>query len=156
MTARPNLVAGIGIALLALAFGVGAADIDAQAGYAGLSPRFLAMLVALGLAACALRLLWRRDSVFAQAQDADTTVDPARGRRRLAWVAGGLLAHMALVGTVGFVLASTLLMVCVARGYGSTRPGRDAVLALALTAPMWLVFAKLLGVGLPLLPAAGL
>ncbi|MFX5570813.1 tripartite tricarboxylate transporter TctB family protein, partial [Acinetobacter baumannii] len=76
--------------------------------------------------------------------------------RGLLWVAAGLLLNMALIGTLGFVLASTLLMVCVARGYGSRRLVRDALIGLAITVPMWLLFDFLLGINLPLLPIAGL
>ena len=61
---------------------------------------------------------------------------------------------MALIGTLGFVLSSTLLMVCVARGYGSRRR-RDALIGLAVTLPMWALFEFLLGINLPLLPVAG-
>ena len=48
-----------------------------------------------------------------------------------------------------------LLMVCVARGFGSTRPLRDAGIALAIAFPMWLLFAKVLQVSLKLFPLAG-
>jgi putative tricarboxylic transport membrane protein len=83
-------------------------------------------------------------------------VQPEAAGRRLAWAAGGLIGHLLLVGTAGFVLAGTLLLVCVARGFGSTRPARDALVGLALTLPVWFVFARLLGVGLKLFPPAGL
>jgi len=111
--------------------------------------------VTIGLAVCAVLLLTRRESVLAQAEDAGTAVAPQRGAARLAMVVAALLLHMALIGVAGFVLASTLLMVLVARGYGSRRPARDALIALAITTPMWAVFAKVLGVALPFLPLAG-
>ncbi len=90
-----------------------------------------------------------------QADDAPTTLEPARRFHRLAWLVGGLVAHLLLIGTVGFVLASCLLLVCVARGFGSRRPWRDAGIALAIAFPMWLLFAKVLQVGLKLFPLAG-
>jgi putative tricarboxylic transport membrane protein len=68
----------------------------------------------------------------------------------------GLAAHLALIGQIGFVLASALLMSCVARGWGSRRPGRDALIGLAVALPVWALFAKVMGIGLPLLPALGL
>lgn len=146
---------GLGVGALALFFGAGLPFVDSQGGYAGLSPRFLPTLVTIGLMICAVTLLARRSSVDAQAADADTTIEPERGFARLAWVIAGLVAHMVLIGTIGFVLSSCLLMVCVARGFGSVRPLRDAGIALAIALPMWLLFAKVLQVGLKLFPAAG-
>jgi len=153
---RANLIAGIGLAAVAAFFAAGLPSIDDQAGYSGLSPRFLPQIVTFGLAACALMLLLRRHSVPAQAEDAATAVERERGPGRLALVAGGLLLHMALIGTLGFVLAGVLLMSLVARGYGSTRTLRDALVGLAITVPIWLLFTQLLGISLKLLPLAGL
>jgi len=68
---------------------------------------------------------------------------------------GGLVLHAALIGSIGFIAASTLLMVCVARGYGSRRPLRDALIAFAIAVPIWALFSRVLGIGLPLLPLAG-
>ena len=149
-------IVGAAVALLALALASGLPFIDAQAGYAGLSPRFVPTLVCVGLALAAWRLWRRPDAVLAQAPEAASAVHPEAARQRLAWAAGGLLSHLVLVGTAGFVVASTLLLVCVARGFGSQRPARDALVGLALTLPVWFVFARLLGVGLKLFPPAGL
>lgn len=140
-----------GIALL-LAAGVAAGipAIDAHAGYAGLSPRFLPTIVAIGLALCGA-MLWRAPVALAS----EAPVSSA-ARTGTAWVIGGLLAQMLLIGWIGFVLAGTLLLVCVARGHGSRRPLRDAAVGLALTLPIWWLFSRLLGIGLPLLPLAGI
>ena len=146
---------GLGVGALALFFGAGLPFVDSQGGYAGLSPRFLPTVVTIGLAVCALLLLIRRAAVAARPDEAHTAVEPGRGFARLAWVAGGLLAHLLLIGTIGFVLASSLLMVCVARGFASARPVRDALIGLAIALPMWLLFAKVLQVNLKLLPVAG-
>jgi putative tricarboxylic transport membrane protein len=149
-------IVAAGVAVLALVLACGLPLIDAQAGYAGLSPRFLPGLVSAGLALAAWRLWRGARSVLPQAPDAASAVQPEAAGRRLAWAAGGLIGHLLLVGTAGFVLAGTLLLVCVARGFGSTRPARDALVGLALTLPVWFVFARLLGVGLKLFPPAGL
>lgn len=152
---RPNLVAGFAASLAAAFFGAGLPFIDAAGGYAGLSQRFLPTVVTIGLAVCAVLLLARRESVLATAENSQDAVDLQRGPRRLAWAACGLLLHMALIGLAGFVLASTLMMLMVARACGSTRALRDAVAGLAITLPMWLVFTRVLGIQLPLLPIAG-
>ncbi|MEN9315201.1 MAG: hypothetical protein RIS35_1594, partial [Pseudomonadota bacterium] len=83
---------------------------------------------------------------------------PAQGNRvaRLLTLLAGLTGTIALIGTLGFVTCATLLMVAVARAFGSRRPLRDGLVGLALTLPLWLVFTRLLGLSLPLLPALGI
>jgi putative tricarboxylic transport membrane protein len=66
----------------------------------------------------------------------------------LAWVAAGLAANVALIGTLGFVFAATAMFVCVARGFGSTRPGRDALIGAVVALTSYLGFEKLLGVNI--------
>jgi putative tricarboxylic transport membrane protein len=146
-------LAGVAVLALAAFFAIGLPAIDDQGGYAGLSPRFLPTVVTIGLVVCALALMFKPDSVLHDVDDA--RAQPARPRG-FGWLAVGLVADMALIGQVGFVLASTLLLVCVARGYGSDRPLRDLLAGLALTVPMWLLFSQLLGISLPLLPLAGM
>jgi putative tricarboxylic transport membrane protein len=70
----------------------------------------------------------------------------------LLWLIAGLVLHMILIGWVGFIAASTLLMVFVARGYGSRKPIRDALVALAVTVPIWALFSQVMGISLPLVP----
>lgn len=66
----------------------------------------------------------------------------------LAWVATGLAANAVLIGTLGFVFAATVMFVCVARGFGSTRPGRDALIGAVVALTSYLGFEKLLGVNI--------
>ncbi len=155
---KPSHLA-IGIAVLALSvfFFTGLPGISDDAGYAGLSPRFVPTLVAIGLAVCGALLTWQGvRGGFRNMPEEDTELPSApHNLRGFLWVSAGLVANMALIGTLGFVLSSTLLMVCVARGYGSRRLVRDALIGLAVTLPMWALFEFLLGINLPLLPVAG-
>lgn len=142
----------IGVCVLVAAAGVagGLSSIDNAGGYSGLSPRFLPTLVAVGLAVCGAALLVGALRSAAVAAPADT---PAfMGSAPLAWLLGGLLVHLVLITWIGFVAASVILLTCAARGHGSTRPIRDALIALALSFPVWWLFAKGLGLGLPLMP----
>jgi putative tricarboxylic transport membrane protein len=159
---EPGLKSGfaIGAAVigLSIAFGVGLLAIDGAGGYSGLSPRFMPTLVALGLAVCGLMILVQTvrgrfvagDDGLEAASNAPPR-SPTAGTDLL-WLIAGLVLHMALIGRVGFIAASTLLMVFVARGYGSRRPLRDAIVALAVTVPIWALFSKVMGISLPLLP----
>lgn len=145
---------GVVVLLISALFFTGLSGISGDAGYAGLSPRFLPTLVGVGLAVCGVLLTWQGLRGGFRAMPAEDAALPSRPHspRGFLWVAAGLLLNIALIGTLGFVLASTLMMICVARGYGSRRPLRDALIGLALTIPMWLLFDGLLGIELPLLP----
>ncbi len=149
---------GIVVLLLSACFFAGLGGISGESGYAGLSPRFVPTLVGVGLAICGALLTWQgvRGGFRAMPEEDAELPSQPHSLRGLLWVAAGLLLNMTLIGTLGFVLASTLLMVCVARGYGSRRVVRDALIGLAITVPMWLLFDFLLGINLPLLPIVGL
>lgn len=163
---RAHRFVGLGVALLAAGLAAGLPFIDAQGGYAGLSPRFLPTVVCIGLAVCAVLLFTRPEALPAAPADpsdsatrpdaAPPPASPEPAVRGLAWVAGGLVAHATLIGVVGFVIASALLMACAARGFGSRRPLRDLLIGLAIALPLWFVFARVFQVGLKLLPALGI
>jgi len=153
--ARAGVAVGAAVTAAAGAMALGLASIDDAGGYAGLSPRFLPSLVVAGLAALGVAIVVSalRGRFVAGPDDASGDAPPSpTARRDLAWVLGGLLLHLASIGTIGFVAAGTLLWTCVARGWGSRRPLRDAAVALAVTLPTWAVFALGLGVSLPLVP----
>lgn len=148
--------ADIALSLGVIALGLGAAAITAglpaEGGYAGIGPNFFPAVVAGGLillgvwlAAEALSGGWKN----APPDDAEARGEHAFDAAAFGWVTAGLLAHMALVGAAGFVVAGAVLFACVARGFGSRRPARDAALGLALAAAVFLFFVKLLNVGLP-------
>jgi putative tricarboxylic transport membrane protein len=68
--------------------------------------------------------------------------------RGVAWVVAGLLINAALIGWLGFILASTILFACVARGFSSDRPPRDLAIGFALSFVSYIGFAKLLAIKL--------
>lgn len=150
---KAHRVTGAAVLGLAAFFAIGLLWIESQSGYAGISNRTIPLLVALGLGICGLLIFFRPASVLQQAEDSDG--QPANFGQ-LIWVLAGLLLTIALIGTLGFPLASVALMVCVARGYGSRRPIRDALISLAITLPLWFMFAKLLAINLPLMPILGI
>jgi putative tricarboxylic transport membrane protein len=56
---------------------------------------------------------------------------------------------MALIHTAGFALAAAALFACIARGFGSVRPARDAAIGLLLGLAVYLFFVRFLNVNLP-------
>ncbi|MCS6779121.1 MAG: tripartite tricarboxylate transporter TctB family protein [Geminicoccaceae bacterium] len=142
----PGRRAGIAFALAILALAalvaVEATRIPHSA-YAVVGPRFFPFAVAglLGL----LGLLLLLQALAGGLLPADFAGEPF-DRRAVAWVGLGLFLNVALIQSLGFVLASSLLFLCVARGFGSTRPIRHAALGFLLATLVFLGFSRLLGV----------
>ena len=139
----------VGAAVLALA-GVAVAETalaPASPLYAKVGPEAFpygvgAALGLLGvlLVAAGLRGGWRD-----RASEAE--IGPPR-RGPFLWVAAGLAINAVLIAWLGFILASTALFCCIARGFGSRRILRDAAWGLGLALVAYLGFAKLLAIRL--------
>lgn len=149
---RSGAEVALSLAVLALGAGValGTAFLPAQAGYARIGPNFIPAVVAFGLIVAGAFLLvealgggWR-----SMPEPAERT-EHALHRGAFAWISGGLVAHMALMQWAGFVLAGAVLFACVARGFGSARALRDALVGLALALGVFLFFVRVLNVSLP-------
>ena len=77
---------------------------------------------------------------------------PGANRRLLSLLAGGL-AFMALIVPMGFVIPGTLCGVGVARSFDAPVNVKSIVISALIASTFWLVFARILGVGLgPALP----
>ncbi len=132
---------------LGVAYAAGAWLLPEAPGYARIGPRHFPALVAAGLVITGTLLL-----IEALVTGYRHLPGEARGRYdwpAFLWVAGGLVAHMALIAGIGFVLAAALLFVCVARGFGSRRLLRDVLIGLLLNAVVYVLFTRLLTLSLP-------
>jgi len=69
--------------------------------------------------------------------------------RALGFVFMGAVANVVLLEPTGFIVASSVLFVCTARGFGSRRWARDAFLGLALSAGAYFLFTRALSLSLP-------
>ena len=56
--------------------------------------------------------------------------------------------NVALIGSAGFTIASTILFVCVARGFGSKNPLRDALIGATFALIAYVGFATTLGINI--------
>lgn len=145
------------LSLAVLALGVGVyfrgANLSGAGGYARIGPDMVPMIVGVGL--CVIGVWLLRDALTADGwrevppDDAAERGEHAFRPGAFLWVAGGLVAQMALVNNAGFVLAGLALYLCVARGFGSTRWFRDALVGLAIALAVFLFFVKFLNVNLP-------
>lgn len=157
--------AAIGAAtlLIGLLIAWGAVSIPSTAGYAGVGPNFLPWLVAVVLMLCGALLIWQ--ALRGGFRLLETPSGAERGDwRALAWVAAGVLANAALITTIGFVLSCSLCFVLAVRGLrasegkpagGVVRVLVDAGTGLAIAAPVYWMFTKVLAINLPGLTGSG-
>lgn len=143
----------ISVALVALGVFVlfVARGMPSVGGFSGVGPAAMPGIVGSGLVVIGLWLLAERLTGGWRDAEAHPT---ARGEHAFhatgfVWVTAGLVAQMLLINTAGFVLAATALFVGVARGFGSARPLRDAVLGFVIALAIFLFFVRFLNVGLP-------
>jgi len=160
-----ELALSIGVLGIGAATAVATAMLPGEGGYARIGPNFMPGIVALGLVACGLWLLYETFTGGWRHRPPD---DPAeRGEHAFhapgfLWITAALAAHMALIGSGGFVVAGAVLFAGVARGFGSARWARDLAIGVFMAVAVFLFFVKFLNVNLPagwltpLLGAAGI
>ena len=156
---------GLGVFGIGVVMAVGAYSIPSDAGYSGVGPNFLPSVVSLVLLISGLWVVWEaRTGGFRQ-------MDEPSGSTRgdwpgFAWLSVGLLANAALITTIGFILSCTLCFVCAAHGmrlsqsqhklpFDAIRLLKDTLIGLAISAPVYWMFTKLLAIGLPGLTTTG-
>lgn len=160
-----TLHALIGVGTLALGgvMAVGAAQIGSAAGYSGIGPNVVPWIVAVGLGLCGILLL--REALTGGYRQMEEPSGAARGFwPGFVWLSVGMLANAALITVIGFILSCTLCFVFAVRGYKASqgapdwRPAAfvgDALLGVAISAPVYWMFTKLLAIKLPGLTDAG-
>jgi len=142
-----ELLIGLGIAGLGLFLAAQTYALPDAPGYAHVGPRLFPGLIAAGVIACGVLLAREAASGgFRKLPEGERAPLDWRG---FGWISAGALGHMALIGSIGFIAASSLLFFAAARGFGSTRPLRDAVVAVILAGVVFVVFTQALGLSLP-------
>jgi putative tricarboxylic transport membrane protein len=167
-----EIILSLGVIALALGLALGASGISSEAGYAGIGPNFLPLLVSAGLFLCGGFLFWEAWSGgFRNGPDSDpneaTHEKPCWSG--MAWMSAGLLLSAALITTIGFILSCALCFACAAHGLrqANTNPSQtaqpqsirswlvDTALGLAIAAPVFWMFTKFLSISLPGLTQSG-
>ena len=154
---------GAGVLLASAVLGYGALGISGDAGYAGVGPNFLPWLVAAALAVCGVLLIAHAlGGGFRNFMEASGAGRGDWGG--FVWVSAGLLANAALITTIGFILSCTICYVLAVRGFRHAA-GRgnwrihtlllDMATGLAIAAPVFWMFTKLLAISLPGLTETG-
>jgi len=150
--ARSELIISAGVLLLGVGATVVAWSLPEAGGYARIGPNVAPKIVSAGLI---LLGIWLLAETLTGGYRSRVPDDPAeRGEHAFlfsafAWITAGLVAQMLLIGNAGFVIAGAVLFTCIARGFGSTRWLRDAVVGLVLAVLVFLFFVRFLNVNLP-------
>ena len=132
---------GLGIVAVGIGIGVEAALIKVAPIYAKVGPAAFLWLAAALLAVCGATVAWFSSS----------TVDEEKSELSGPFtILAGLAAAIFLFEPLGFIPAATLLFILTARGLGSRRIVRDIMIGLAVCVAAYLVFAKGLGLRLPM------
>ena len=137
-------VLGAGVLALGLFIAVETARFEVGPSHAAVGPRLFPFLIATGLIVVSLALL--RQAFFGHiAHEGGFELDWLA----VALVSSGLIVQMLLLDLLGWIIATTLLFIAVARAFRSRRLALDAAIGLVLTALAFVVFTAGLGLNLP-------
>lgn len=154
---------GTGVLVVGAVMAYGATFIPSDAGYAGVGPNALPWLVSIVLMVCGAWLVWQARSGGYREMDVPSGAE--RGDwRAVAWVVAGVVANASLITTIGFILSCGLCFALAVRGLrmaegkpggGLQQAGVDLLTGIAIAAPVFWMFSKLLAINLPGLTASG-
>ena len=158
-------VVACGVMFVGLAMAGGAVSIPSAAGYGGVGPNFLPWLVSTALIVCGAFMVWEsRTGGFRAMGEADDLNRIRPCWSGFAWVSAGLLVNAALITTIGFILSCTLCFVLAVQGL-RTADGtanfklaalfKNALIGMAIAAPVYWMFTKFLAINLPGLTSTG-
>jgi putative tricarboxylic transport membrane protein len=93
----------------------------------------------------------RRRFAVPGADTAEAIADTSDGaaRRALLWIGAAIVVNVLLLERAGFILASIPLFWLTARAFDDRHPLRDAAFAVVLSTAAYVVFARVLQIGLP-------
>jgi putative tricarboxylic transport membrane protein len=135
---------GAGVLALGLFVAWETSRIQVAPSYAAIGPRLFPYIVAAGLVIIGVLLL--REALFGHiAHERGLALD----WRATALVAAALVLQLLLLEWLGWIIATTLLFVIVARAFGSRRLLVNAAIGLVLTGLAFAVFNYGLGLSLP-------
>ena len=146
---RGQLAVAAGYTVLGALVLWGAMYLPTEGGYAQVGPGVVPRVVGGILIVLGLAMLREALTGGFRGHDEEAEARMPMDWRSFAWVSGGILGYGLLIEHLGFILASTLLFVLVARGFSSRRWLLNAVTGAVLAAVVYAVFNYGLGLTLP-------
>ena len=107
----------------------------------------LVVVISLSLLALLYAISALRGRQVDESHAPDQSPLPGAGKRVLSLLGGGL-AFMALVGPLGFIVPAMLCGMGVARAFDAPFTLKSALVCAGISVTFWLLFARILGVGL--------
>lgn len=124
--------------------------VKAASSHAGVGPGLFPALIGSGMSVIGLVLGWQALNGGWRGMPDDATAQQGADWRAFGLISLAVLLHMVLIGWAGFIVASALLYALIARGFGSTRPARDIVIAVLISVLVFFLFTRGLGLNLPM------
>ncbi len=138
-------IIGAGVLVLAIVMVWQTLSIPVSPIYAKVGPTVVPIITAAALGMLGILLLvaaWQGG--WQPEEEREFTPD----RAALAWLAAGLVLNVLLIGSAGFTVASVILFVCVARGFGSRAIVRDVLIGAVFALVAYFGFAQTLGINI--------
>jgi putative tricarboxylic transport membrane protein len=166
---RGQVAVGLAIVGLGAGMGFGASAIPSEAGYAGIGPNFLPWVVSIALFLFGILLIREAFTGGFRQLEVDASEPPfATG---FGWISFGLIFNAVLMTRIGFVLGCGLCFMFAVQGLRQSQQtsnsdvqpisvrvtefAKDFLIGLAISAPVFWMFTKLLGIKLPGLTDTG-
>jgi putative tricarboxylic transport membrane protein len=146
---KGQIAVSAGVVALGVFVLVGAADLPAGGGYAQVGPGVVPRVVGAVLLLLGAMLLREALTGGFRGVDEDAEELLPMDWGAFAWVTAGIVAYGLLVERAGFLIASTLLFVAVARGFASRRWLSNSLVGIAVAAFIFAIFNYALGLQLP-------
>jgi len=143
--ATGETIIAVGALVLAVVIIWQTAIIPVSPVYAQVGPKVVPYISALGLAVLGVLLLY---SALTGGWQPEEEKEVTPDRVALLWVVAGLTLNVLLITYAGFTIASVVLFVCVARGFGSQAIVRDAGIGAAFALITYFGFAQTLSINI--------
>lgn len=142
-----GIAIGVGLIVIAGLIAYSTSRMQVAPAYARIGPQIFPYFIAAAFALVGAWFVWNSSAPGLkreiQAEGFETDW------KALAIIAAGLLANWAILRPLGFIIAATVLFLCVSFAFGSRRYLRDAVVAVVLALVSYLGFRHGLGLQLP-------
>lgn len=146
LRAEAGLWVGLGLLGISVLATVSTASMKIAPTYSRVGPQVFPYTVALLLGALGLFFIWLAVRQSPDRLQPDTEKTDVKA---LFSISIGFVLFISTLEMAGFIIAACLLFVAVARGFGSLRLMRDALIGLALSTAAFLIFTRLLDLQLP-------